>query len=140
MNHSHNLFEETFNDFFIHIGSKLASEIDGQLPNESDPEGIINSNIPHLNRFEFSTISQEEVYTELCNLKESKSTGLDTIPSRVLKISASIIAPSITWILNLSLKKGIFVDEWKKLGSYQFINLAIDIIAKIIDLFQYYLL
>ena len=59
-------------------------------------------------------ISQEEVYTELCNLKESKSTGLDTIPSRVLKISASIIAPSITCIFNLSLKKGIFVDEWKK--------------------------
>ena len=109
-----NLTAETFNDFFIHIGSKLASEIGGQLPNESDPEGIINSNIPHLNRFEFSAISQEEVYTELCNLKESKSTGLDTIPSRALKISASIIAPSITWIFNLSLKKGIFVDEWKK--------------------------
>ena len=109
-----NLIAETFNDFFIHIGSKLASEIDGQLPNESDPEGIINSNIPHLNRFEFSAISQEEVYTELCNLKESKSTGLDTIPSRALKISASVIAPSITWIFNLSLKKGIFVDEWKK--------------------------
>ena len=33
---------------------------------------------------------------------------------RVLKISANIIAPSITWIFNLSLKKGIFVDEWKK--------------------------
>ncbi len=60
-----NLIAETFNDFFIHIGSKLASEIDGQLPNESDPEGIINSNIPHLNRFEFSAISQDLVYHHL---------------------------------------------------------------------------
>ena len=50
----------------------------------------------------------------VCNLKETKSTGIDTIPARILKISANIIAPSITWIFNLSLKKGIFVDEWKK--------------------------
>ena len=31
-----NLIAETFNDFFIHIGSKLASEIDVQLPNKND--------------------------------------------------------------------------------------------------------
>ena len=109
-----NLIAETFNNFFIHIGSELASEIDAQLPNENDAEGNINNNISLLNTFEFSAISEEEVYTKLCNLKEAKSTGIDTIPARILKISANIIAPSITWIFNLSLKKGIFVDEWKK--------------------------
>ena len=99
-----NLIAETFNDFFIHIGSKLASEIDVQLPNENDAEGNINNNISLLSTFEFSAIS-EEVYTELCNLKETKSTGIDTIPARILKISSNIIAPSITWIFNLTLKK-----------------------------------
>ena len=108
------LIAETFNDFFIHIGSKLVSEIDVQLPNENDAEGDINNNISLLSTFQFSAISEEELYTELCNLKETKSTGIDTIPTRILKISANIIAPSITWIFNLSLKKGIFVDEWKK--------------------------
>ena len=97
-----NLIAETFNDLFINIGSKLASEIDAQPPNESDAEGTINNNISLLSTFEFSAISEEEVYTELCNLKETKSTGLDMIPARILKISANIIAPSITWIFNLS--------------------------------------
>ena len=109
-----NLIAETFNDFFINIGSKLASKIDAQPPNENDTEGTINNNISLLSTFEFSAISEEEVYSELCNLKETKSTGLDMIPARILKISANIIAPSITWISNLSLKRGIFVDEWKK--------------------------
>ena len=90
----------------------MASKIDAQPPNENDAEGTIN-NISLLSTFEFSAIS-EEVYSELCYLTETKSTGLDMIPARILKISANIIAPSITWIFNLSLKKGIFVDEWKK--------------------------
>ena len=107
-----NLIAETFND--IHIGSELASEIDAQLPNENDAEGNNNNNISLLSTFEFSAISEEEVYTELCNLNETKSTGIYTIPARIFKISANIIAPSITWIFNLSLKKGIFVDDWKK--------------------------
>ena len=39
-----NLIAETFDDFFIHIGSKLTSEIDVQLPNENDAEGNTNNN------------------------------------------------------------------------------------------------
>ena len=45
------------------------------------------------------------------------------IPPRPLKIAADIIAPSLTWIFNLSLKTGIFVDAWKKacvLPIYQY--------------------
>ena len=43
----------------------------------------------------------------------SKSTGLDKIPAKVLKIASSIIAPSLTFIFNLSLSSGIFIDDWK---------------------------
>ena len=66
-----NLITETSNHFFIDIGSKLASKNDSQLPNEKDAKGNINNNISHFfqSTFEFSAIS-EEVYTELCNLKE----------------------------------------------------------------------
>ena len=45
-----NLIAVTFNDFFIHVGSELASEIDVQLPNENDAEGNIN-NISLLSTF-----------------------------------------------------------------------------------------
>ena len=47
------------------------------------------------------------------NLKVSKSTGLDKIPDKVFKIASSIIAPSLTFIFNLSLSSGIFIDDWK---------------------------
>ena len=43
----------------------------------------------------------------------SKSTGLDKIPAKVLKVASSIIAPSLTSIFNLSLSSGIFIDDWK---------------------------
>ena len=39
---------ETFNDFFIDIGSKLASEIDTQWLNENNADSDTNNNIPHL--------------------------------------------------------------------------------------------
>ena len=32
----------------------------------------------------------------------------------MLKLSAEIITPSLTWIFNFSIKTGIYVDEWKK--------------------------
>ena len=84
------------------------------IPHLYNTDSDTNNN-PHLNTlFKFRAISEQEVIIELSNLKVSKSTGLDTVRARVLKISANIIAPYITWIFNLSLKKGIFVDEWKK--------------------------
>jgi hypothetical protein len=48
------------------------------------------------------------------NLKVNKSTGLDKIPANVLRLSADIIAPSLTCIFNLSLDTGIYVDDWKR--------------------------
>jgi hypothetical protein len=50
-------------------------------------------------------------------LKPNKCTALDKIPAKVLsrlRLSADIIAPSLTYISNLSLDTGIYVDEWKR--------------------------
>ena len=43
-----------------------------------------------------------------------KSTGLDGITTRFLKISADIITPSITEILNLSIISNSFPQCWKE--------------------------
>jgi hypothetical protein len=48
------------------------------------------------------------------NLKPNKSTGLDKIPAKILWLSAEIIAPSSTYIFNLSLDTGIYVGDWKR--------------------------
>jgi hypothetical protein len=50
----------------------------------------------------------------LRNLKANKSTGLDKIPAKILKLASDIIAPSLTFIFNLSLATGIYVDDWKR--------------------------
>ncbi len=42
-------------------------------------------------------------------LQVSKSTGLDNIPARFLRDAADIIAPTVTFIVNLSLETGILV-------------------------------
>ena len=56
----------------------------------------------------------DDIICQLRNLKISKSTGIDNIPAIALKLSAEVIGPSLTWIYNLSIKTGIYVDEWKK--------------------------
>ena len=39
--------------------------------------------------------------------------GLDKIPAKMLRIAADIIAPSLTYIFNISISTGVFVDDWK---------------------------
>jgi sarcosine oxidase/L-pipecolate oxidase len=36
------------------------------------------------------------------------------IPAKILKLASDIIAPSLTFIFNLSLATGIYVDDWKR--------------------------
>ncbi len=55
-------------------------------------------------------------------LQVSKSTGLDDIPARLLRDAADIIAPTIRFIVNLSLENFIFPSDMK--------------LAKIIPLFK----
>ena len=101
---------EAFNDFFINIGPKLAAQSTKQSSNKVATYLNSSSDIPP---FRFSNIPVENVLLTLKQLKVSKSTGLDKIPAKILKIASDIIAPSMTFIFNLSLSTGIFIDEWK---------------------------
>ena len=100
---------KSFNNFFVNIGTKLASEIN-DLPHEESTNNL-SPTVESI--FKFNEISTLEIISEIRNLKASKSTGIDNIPAKVLKPSADIIGPSIAKIFNISLKSGIFVDEWK---------------------------
>jgi len=98
---------EAFNDYFVNIGPKLASEID------QGTAFHINTNHNLENYFEFTPILIESVEKSLRTLKNSKSTGLDKLPAKMLKIAANTIAPSLAYIFNLSLTTGIYIDDWK---------------------------
>ena len=47
------------------------------------------------------------------SLKTNKGSGLDNTTCRLLKSSADLSAPSLTYIFNLSLSTGTFPQEWK---------------------------
>ena len=53
------------------------------------------------------------VYEWIQSLPVNKATGLDEISCRLLKEAAQIVTPSLTFIINLSFKCGIFPIEWK---------------------------
>jgi hypothetical protein len=92
---------ESFNDYFVNIGPKLASEASREfhdgLPNNFSRPGSI-SNSPFCS---FERISIENVSMTLRNLKANKSTGLDKIPAKILKLASDIIAPSLTFMYYL---------------------------------------
>ena len=108
---------ESMNEYFISIDTKLADEIDSNSDYQNDDltyaNEFLESDSSSTNLFHFRTISVTSVALRLSKLLASKSTGMDTIPAKVLKITANIIAPSLTYIFNISLQSGIYVDDWK---------------------------
>ena len=59
------------------------------------------------------TLNVKKVIKLLKAIDVSKATGLDKIPTRLLKIAADVVAPSLTGIFNQSLVTGIFPSDWK---------------------------
>ena len=108
------LIAESFKEYFINVGINIETESeqfyeipsDDQIP-ESGPDHSPNI------RFKFANINVSNVAMNLSNLKVSKATGMDNLPAKILKISSYLIAPSLTAIFNMSLKSGIYIDEWK---------------------------
>ena len=76
------LIAEAFNDFFVSIRPKLSAEIEHDATDLSESESLVTS-LETL--FTLSEISEYNVFLLLSNLKSSKSTGIDSIPARVLK-------------------------------------------------------
>ena len=94
----------------ITVFANIASDVTRLSPNNVNTYlKLPDSDSPS---FYFTYIPVENVLTTLRYLKVSKSTGTDKIPAKILRIAADVIAPSLTFIFNLSLSTG-FVDDWK---------------------------
>ena len=55
----------------------------------------------------------DTVYRLLRKIDE-KSVGLDSIPNKLLKIAADVVAPSLTAIFKASINTGIFLQKCKE--------------------------
>ena len=87
-----------FNKFFTEIGPKLASAI---------PESLTELNIHKQAKypeFKLLPVEQSAVLKEIKSLNEHKAEGVDGIPARLVKLSATHIAPVLTHIVNLCIK------------------------------------
>ena len=102
-------------DYFISIGSRLAAEYENEPSTNVDyPPANYNINQYSDTFLKFFPILVDSVAFTLRGLKACKATGLDKIPAKILKLSGNIIPPSLTFIFNLSLATGIYIDEWKQ--------------------------
>ena len=99
-----------FNNFFINIGPKLASEINinGKLP-YSNYLNTIKVNT----RFTFQKIEDDDVVKILRNLKPKHSSGYDNISTILLKLSGDVLLKPLVALINQSLHNGIFPQKLK---------------------------
>ena len=97
----------TMNIYFSSIGKFLAEKISSRVTVQS-PSPVMTQSVFHLNE-----IDEETVLKLLLSLKTNKAIGLDNISARLLKCGAHEICPSVTKLLNLSIRSGKFPEIWK---------------------------
>ena len=98
---------EICNDHFVTVGERLACQIPC-----SDYSPTVH--IPKTNSvFQLKPVTEGQVLKLLNKLINGKATGLHNIPNRVLKESADIIGPSLTFIFNFSIMSRAFPDDLK---------------------------
>ena len=102
------------------------------------------------NSYSFLIVSENKVLKYLNSLGINKATGLDGIPSRVVRDGALIIDCPLTHVINLSLNQGVVPDDLKsarvvplfkkndktEVGNYRPVS-TLTIISKVFERFVY---
>ena len=97
---------QVINDFFVSVGEKLAKNF-SQVRPPTDVEQYEEDKLT------VDHIRQDEVANLIKSISISKSSGLDSISSRVLKDFLTLAIREITHLYNCILQSGIFPDKWK---------------------------
>ena len=97
---------DIFNNYFINIASKLKEPI---VETDFIPlNNYVCSKVPTDIDFEIPLTNHAFIIQFLSNLNVKKSTGLDNIGPRNLKLTADVITPSLVYIVNKSISTGKF--------------------------------
>ena len=86
--------------------------------NHASVINIKNKFDPDLNSLDFQQMKSLEVQKLLEEIDVKKAVCVDTIPPKLIKISAKIIAEPLTQTMNCCLRQGIFLDN-AKISNYQ---------------------
>ena len=96
-----------YNKYFANIGLEIQKELDIEL----------NSDVNNHHKFppfKFENEMEIEIEKIIDNIKKDVATGPDTIPSKIIKQTKTIIGPYITKIINLSYETNQFPDILKR--------------------------
>ena len=95
------------------------SNIPRSLKQKSLPLKDFVWRIPNITRlcttavFKFKYVPKISIENQLKRLSKKKPSGVDNIPARLLRDSATAISQPITYLINLSLQTGNIPEEWK---------------------------
>ncbi len=106
---------ETFNHYFISLANKLSNQLPERpgIYNEIQVKSFYGQRGVIQDSLKLRPVSEREVLKCLNKLKINKASGLDNIPARFFRDSARVIAPYVTYILNLSIEQGKVPREFK---------------------------
>ena len=62
--------------------------------------------------YSFKNCSSNEVQKLLEKLETKKATGMDNLPSNMLKIAAGVLTPSLAFLFNQSISSGKLNGSW----------------------------
>ena len=93
------------NEHFATIGPKIAAKIPSKSKMDHIAASECNDKKDNIDecKFHLEPVSEEYHLKQLQSLSESKATGTDEIPSKLLKIACSSIVAPITHIINRSI-------------------------------------
>ena len=104
---------DNFNNHFTSIADRLRDLLPQVLLDISKLENFVLSRKDPKERFSIPAVKNDFIIESLEKLNVNKATGVDKHGSKMSKIAAHIIAPSITKLMNISLDSGVFPQEWK---------------------------
>ena len=100
------MIADHFNVFFINIASNLNQPL---KPSQFEKlNNVINFKVTDDVSFDIPLTNCTFVASFLSSMDGTKSTGLDRISPRLLKIGSTVLSPSITFMMNKSITSCVF--------------------------------
>lgn len=106
----------TFNEFFVSVFQNYDASC-AQVPNSQDNDQLINyvqAKFPENTEYSIPLITSTFIKDQIKNMDDTKSTGLDDISVKFVKLAADSISPVLSTIFNKSISTGIFPNALKK--------------------------
>ena len=127
------------NEYFASVCDHFSSHNDPvDAPNMNLLNEYINSKVPSHVYFSVPYITTQQVIEFIRGLNPTKTTGMDGLGPRILKMAAGVLAPSITSLINKSIDSSCFPSQLKIAKYSRYIKVVQNLIPPIIDQSQSY--